>query len=380
MIQTPSVQMLGVFVFMGSVRPAWIRCSESTEGTSGQLKAASMGLRWFGIGSVGGIRGYGSAFWPMRELSILVALKIIQGCSMSRKLTPVAIAYDFDGTLAPGNMQEYDFIPALNMKSKEFWGEVKKLAIDQAADEILAYMWLMLSKAQAAHLPVRKSDFKAFGSSIDLFPGVSEWFDRINAYGKARGCKVEHFIISSGLREMIEGTSISKKFKKIYGSGFMFDHNGVAHWPAVAMNYTTKTQYIFRINKGSLDVHDNSVINKFVPKADRPIPFENMLFIGDGETDIPCMRLVKDQGGHAIAVYNPGKRKAKETAIKLVNDGRATLHAPANYEPGSQVEQAVQAIIDKSGATARIAQAATSGRRYRVMTEPTVDPLQDLSE
>jgi hypothetical protein len=316
----------------------------------------------------------------MRELPILVPLKIIQGCSMSRKLTPIAIAYDFDGTLAPGNMQEYDFIPALKMTSKEFWDEVKKMASDHEADQILAYMWLMLGKAQAAHLPVRKSDFKAFGSSIALFPGVPEWFDRINAYGKDHGCKVEHFIISSGLREMIEGTSISKRFKKIYGSGFMFDHNGVAHWPAVAMNYTTKTQYLFRINKGSLDVHDNSIINKFVPKEDRPVPFENMLFIGDGETDIPCMRLVKDQGGHAIAVYNPGLRKAKETAIQLVNDGRATLHAPANYEPGSQVEQAVQAIIDKISATSRIAQAGTNGRKRQIMTEPAIDPLKDLSE
>ena len=299
---------------------------------------------------------------------------------MSRKLIPVAIAYDFDGTLAPGNMQEYDFIPALNMKSKEFWGEVKKMARSQEADEILAYMNLMLIKAQTAQLPVKKSDFKVFGASIALFPGVLEWFDRINAYGKARGCKVEHFIISSGLREMIEGTSISKKFKKIYGSGFMFDHNGVANWPAVAMNYTTKTQYIFRINKGSLDVHDNSVINKFVPKADRPVPFENMLFIGDGETDIPCMRLVKDQGGHAIAVYNPGKRKAKETAIKLVNDGRATLHAPANYEPGSRVEQAVQAIIDKISATSRIEQSASHGRKRPHAAESSIDPLQDLGE
>lgn len=299
---------------------------------------------------------------------------------MSRKLTPVAIAYDFDGTLAPGNMQEYDFIPALNMKSKEFWREVKKLTIDQEADEILAYMWLMLSKAQAAHLPVRKSDFKAFGASIALFPGVLEWFDRLNTYGKAQGCKVEHFIISSGLREMIEGTSISKKFKKIYGSGFMFDHNGVAHWPAVAMNYTTKTQYIFRINKGSLDVHDNSVINQFVPKEDRPVPFENMLFLGDGETDIPCMRLVKDQGGHAIAVYNPGKRGAKDTAAKLVNDGRATLYAPANYEPGSQVEQAVQAVIDKIGAATRIELAAGHGRRRLPTAQSLIDPLQDLRE
>jgi len=299
---------------------------------------------------------------------------------MSRKLIPIAIAYDFDGTLAPGNMQEYDFLPALNIKSKAFWAEVKQLALAQEADEILAYMWLMLSKAQAAQLPVKKADFKNFGASITLFPGVLDWFDRIDAYGKAHGCKVEHFIISSGIREMIEGTRIFKKFKKVYGSGFMFDHNGVANWPAVAMNYTTKTQYLFRINKGSLDVHDNSVINKFVPKEDRPVPFENMLFIGDGETDIPCMRLVKDQGGHAIAVYNPGKRGAKDTAAKMVNDGRATLFAPATYEAGSQVEQSVHAIIDRIQATSRIGLPAGHRRPRPRQPDSAIDPLKDLSE
>ncbi len=299
---------------------------------------------------------------------------------MSRKLTPIAIAYDFDGTLAPGNMQEYDFIPALKMKSKKFWEEVKQLSSEQEADEILAYMCLMLKKAGAAQVPVKKADFKAFGAGISLFPGVTDWFDRIDAYGKTRGCRVEHFIISSGIREMIEGTTIFKKFKKVYGSGFMFDHNGVAHWPAVAMNYTTKTQYLFRINKGSLDVHDNSVINQFVPKEDRPVPFENMLFIGDGETDIPCMRLVKDQGGHAIAVYNPSKRRAKDTAARLVKDGRATMYVPANYEADSQVEQAVMAVIDRISATARIDHVGTHVGRILSKPKPLIDPLKDLSE
>lgn len=291
---------------------------------------------------------------------------------MSKKLIPLAIAYDFDGTLAPGNMQEYDFIPALKMTSKQFWNSVKELAQKQESDEILAYMFTMLKNADTAKVPVRKSDFKAFGASITLFPGVLTWFDRINTYGKHRGVRVEHFIISSGIREMIEGTAIHKKFRKIYGSGFMFDHNGVANWPAVAMNYTTKTQYLFRINKGSLDVHDNSVINTFVKKEDRPVPFENMVFIGDGETDIPCMRLVKDQGGHAIAVFNPTKKKTKDTAHRLVEEGRASLSAPANYEPDSKIEIAVKAIIDKVDATDRISQAAAKSNTRKSSVSPDV--------
>lgn len=273
---------------------------------------------------------------------------------MSRKLIPMAIAYDFDGTLAPGNMQEYDFIPALNMLSKAFWTFVNSLAKQHEMDQILAYMWAMLREADKADIRVHKSDFKNFGKNITLFPGVEGWFKRVNAYARSKGVRLEHFVISSGIREMVEGTPIYKEFKKVYASGFMFDHNGVACWPALAMNYTTKTQYLFRINKGSLDVYDNSVINTFVPKDQRPVPFENMIFIGDGETDIPCMRLVKDQGGHSIAVYNPNKRGAKKPAEQLINDGRATLSAPADFQEGSRIDSCVKAIIDKVEAAARV--------------------------
>ncbi|MBI5920762.1 MAG: haloacid dehalogenase-like hydrolase [Betaproteobacteria bacterium] len=274
---------------------------------------------------------------------------------MPKKLIPMAISYDFDGTLAPGNMQEYDFIPALNMRSKQFWMAVDDLAKKHEMDQILAYMRTMLEEARKAEVAVRKTDFKNFGAHIGLFPGVTDWFKRTNAYAKSKGVRLEHFIISSGIREIVEGTPIYKEFKKVYASGFMFDHNGVACWPALAVNYTTKTQYLFRINKGSLDVHDNSVINKYVPKEQRPVPFENMIFVGDGETDIPCMRLVKDQGGHAIAVYNTGKHGAKKHAEQLIKDGRATLFATADYREGSVVDLAVKAIIDKIEASSRIA-------------------------
>lgn len=274
---------------------------------------------------------------------------------MPKRLIPMAISYDFDGTLAPGNMQEYDFIPALNMRSKQFWAAVNELATKHEMDQILAYMRTMLEEARKAEVAVRKADFKTFGANIGLFPGVNDWFKRINAYAKSKGVRLEHFIISSGIREMVEGTPIYKEFKKVYASGFMFDHHGVACWPALAVNYTTKTQYLFRINKGSLDVHDNSIINTYVPKDERSVPFEHMVFVGDGETDIPCMRLVKDQGGHSIAVYNPGKHGTKAKAVQLVKEGRATLVATADYQEGSAIDLAVKAIIDKVEASSRVA-------------------------
>ncbi len=269
---------------------------------------------------------------------------------MAKKLTPFAIAYDFDGTLAPGNMQEYDFVPAIGMTKKAFWTEVGELAKEHNADSILMYMMHMLDKAQAAHVPVRKADFVNFGRSVTLFEGVVDWFQRINAYGKQRGLKVEHYIISSGNREMIEGTPIARKFSSIYASSFVYDHNGVAKWPALAVNYTTKTQFLFRINKGVMNVYDNSKINEFVPKEDRPVPFNNMVFLGDGDTDIPCFRLVKDQGGHAIAVYKPNTRGAKGKAEKLIKEGRVNFIAPASYCENGEIDTFVKAIIDKVAA------------------------------
>ncbi|MDR3411889.1 MAG: HAD family hydrolase [Formivibrio sp.] len=277
---------------------------------------------------------------------------------MARKHTRMVIAYDFDGTLAPGNMQEYDFVPALKMQPAEFWAEAQKVAQEQQADAILAYMQVMLKKATAAEIPVRKEGFLEFGAKIRFFPGVEDWFERMNEYARQKHVRLEHYIISSGLREMVEGTRIAKHFTRIYASGFMYDHNGVANWPALAVNYTTKTQYLFRINKGSLDVYDNTLINKYVPDEARPVPFANMIFIGDGETDIPCMRLVKDHGGHSIAVYDPDNKQRnptlKEKARQLIEDGRATLATKADYRPDSPIDHAVRAMIDKVAANALI--------------------------
>lgn len=266
---------------------------------------------------------------------------------MPKRLLPLAIAYDFDGTLAPGNMQEHDFIPQVRMSTKAFWNEVKSKARTHSADEILVYMNLMLSKAREAGVSVRRQDFRRFGRGLTLFPGVEDWFERINEYGRVSGVRVDHYVISSGIREMVLATKIARHFKAIFASSFMYDNNNAAYWPALALNYTTKTQYLFRINKGSLDVFDHTKINNFVPKGDRPIPFERMIFIGDGETDIPCFRLVNDQRGHAIAVYRPHSPKAKKRSRELIRDGRVSLTAPADYRDGRELDQMVKAIIDK---------------------------------
>ena len=265
---------------------------------------------------------------------------------MPNKHIRMALVYDFDGTLAPGNMQEHQFIPDVGMTPKKFWEEVRSSAKDRQADEILMYMKLMLEKADEKKVPVRVDDFKARGREIKLFDGVDGWFNRIQEYGRSKGVRIEHYMVSSGNAEIIEGTKISSKFDKIYASKFMFDHNGVAVWPALAINYTTKTQYLFRINKGALDLSDNDTINRFVKQKDRPIPFKNMVYIGDGSTDVPCFRLVKDQGGLAIAVFKPHTQNAREKADQYRQDGRVHCVVPADYNEGKELDRIIKSNID----------------------------------
>jgi len=265
---------------------------------------------------------------------------------MARKHIPVAIAYDFDGTLADGNMQEHQFLPDIDMKPKRFWDEVKKVTENHQADEVLVYMKLMLREASAKGVPVLRENFKERGKRIKLFKGVEQWFDRITEYGRKKGVRIEHTLVSSGNAEIFDGTAIASKFEHVYASKFMFDENGVAVWPALAVNYTTKTQYLFRINKGAHDLSDNTAVNRFVPRRDRAVPFENMMFIGDGSTDIPCFRLIKDQGGLSIAVYKQRAKGAQDKADIYVRDGRVHCAVPANYSDGSKIDRIVKAQID----------------------------------
>ena len=265
---------------------------------------------------------------------------------MAKKHIPMAIAYDFDGTLAPGSMQEHRFLPDIGMKARGFWKEVKRLTKEHQADEILVYMNLMLRKAAAVSVPVRREDFKKRGKAIELFEGVEGWFDRITEYGRKKGVRIEHYLVSSGNAEIVAGTPIASKFAQVYASKFIFDENGVATWPALAVNYTTKTQYLFRINKGAHDLSDNSKVNEFVEKRKRPVPFENMVFIGDGSTDVPSFRLVKDQGGLSIAVFKPHTKGARKIADKYKKDGRVHCVVPATYTEGSELDSVVKASVD----------------------------------
>lgn len=266
---------------------------------------------------------------------------------MAKKKPIVALIYDFDGTLSPGNMQEFGFIQAIGKDKVEFWAKNKKLSEDNDANGILTYMYLMIQAAKNNGISLRRESFKRFGENVELFDGVKEWFALVNGYGKSIGLDVKHYINSSGLKEMIEGTPIAKEFENIYACSFLYDVDGIAYWPAVAIDYTAKTQFLFKINKGIKEVSDNKKINQYIPEKERPIPFERMIYFGDGDTDIPCMKMIKEHGGHSIAVYANGNSVKKATALQLIKDNRVNFVCPADYRAGKEINMVVKRILDK---------------------------------
>ncbi|MBR7156988.1 MAG: haloacid dehalogenase-like hydrolase [Bacteroidales bacterium] len=257
----------------------------------------------------------------------------------------VALIYDFDGTLSPGNMQEYSFIGAVGMEKEEFWAETAVMAENQDSDNVLVYMLLMLEKAKQTGKPIRKESFREFGKSVELFNGVKEWFQRINEYGLEHGIKIEHYINSSGTKEIIEGTSIAKEFKTIFACSFYYDKNGDAIWPAAAVNYTNKTQFLFKINKGIFSIRDSVITNSSIPEDEKRVSFNNMVYFGDGETDVPCRKLIKQLGGTSVAVYEPGNAKKLNIAQNLMKQERVNFLCPADYSEGGKLDTLVKTLI-----------------------------------
>ena len=261
----------------------------------------------------------------------------------------VAICDDFDKTLSPDDMQAQGYIQSVGYNVPDFWKKSNSLASDNEMDQNLAYMYTMKQESEGKVL-FTKEKLAEYGASVQLFPGVEQWFERIREYGKSQGVIVEHYIISSGLKEMIEGTAVAKAgaFEKIYASSFYYNEKGVAVWPAQVVNYTNKTQFLFRIEKGVLDINDSAVNESFSPEEMR-VPFRNIVYIGDSDTDIPCMKLVTSYGGHSIGVYN-AESKDKTKVYKMMRDGRIKYFAPADYREGTELDLLVKAIINRTAA------------------------------
>lgn len=259
----------------------------------------------------------------------------------------VALIYDFDGTLSPGNMQEFGFIQAIHQTPEEFWRKSDGIARGQDASNILSYMKLMFDEARRSGIKLTRTDFRRYGAEIKLYEGVREWFRIVNAYGASKGVVIEHYINSSGLKEIIEGSPIASEFKHIFAGSFIYDENGEAEWPGIAVDYTAKTQFLFKIQKGIFSSRDAKRVNESVAEDKKRIPFSHMIYFGDGETDVPSMKVVGMFGGHSVAVFDPEIQSKRAAAQKLLRQGRASFITPAVYTRDSRTYRLVCAIIDK---------------------------------
>ena len=258
----------------------------------------------------------------------------------------IALLYDFDKTLCTRDMQEYTFIPSLGMEPNDFWNEAGVIAKKEQMDSVLAYMYCMIDQSKKRGIPFTRETLVECGKHIVYHNGVKEWFNRINEYGKQAGVQVEHYVLSSGLKEIIDGSEVAKYFKKIFASEFMYNEEGHAMWAKMAVNYTNKTQFVYRINKGVLDINNNVDLNKSQPDEDRRVFFRNMVYIGDGLTDVPCMKLVRQSGGHSIALYHP---EEKHKVQPLLKHERVDWIFEADFSEGGALDDAVHTLISQLG-------------------------------
>lgn len=255
----------------------------------------------------------------------------------------VAIMYDFDKTLCTKDMQDYSFIPSLGMTESEFWSFANELGTNEHMDSVLAYMYAMVKMSKDKNIPILRQKLVDMGRNVELFSGVESWFERISDFGSEQGVQVEHYVISSGMKEIIEGTSISKYFKSIFACEFLYDENGNGIWPKTDVNYTNKTQFVYRINKGVLDVANDNDLNRSMPDNSKRVPFCNMIYIGDGLSDVPCMKMMKAYGGYSIAVYQSRDSKVED----LLRNDRVDYIYPADYRDGTGLDTTVKNIIRK---------------------------------
>ena len=272
----------------------------------------------------------------------------------------VALIYDFDHTLSPRDMQEYSFLPGIRVAPDDFWGLCRDFAMEHDMDGVLTYMYLMQKMAKG-ELDLSREALRSLGRDVEFFPGVTTWFKRVNGIGDALGLDVEHYIISSGLTEIIQGTAIGGEFNAIFAASFCYDVSGQPVWPSTAVNYTNKTQYLFRINKGIMDVTNDRDLNAYTPEYMRRVPFTNMIYVGDGLTDVPCMKMTRQKGGYSIAVHEPGRT---DTADDMLLQGRIDFFAQADYSEGSEIEQIVTMLMKRILVTNELAQRHANQMRF----------------
>ena len=285
---------------------------------------------------------------------------------MSEPRNVIAVVYDFDHTLSPQYMQDQTILPHAGIEPREFWQSCTALIKEKGYDQELAYMKRMLEHETIRSLS--NQDLRRMGTQLTFFPGVPECFDELNTIirqPKYEECDVhlEHYVVSSGLEAILEGSEIAKWTKATWGCQFD-EMDGYLSFPKRTISHTQKTQYLFRVNKNLLDADQD--VNDHVPEEARRVPFRHMIYVGDGPTDVPCFTVIKKNGGLAVAVYNPDdltRRSFKKCYDLTRHADRVHFMAPADYRRGSHLrlilEQHLTEIADGIVERRRQAIAAT---------------------
>ena len=257
----------------------------------------------------------------------------------------IALCYDFDGTLCTGYMQNQKLIPDCKIDIGKFWSEVIDYSNKNKVDPTLSYMLILENKMHEANLEISRENFIKYGKELELFPGVNDWFKRIKNFGKEKNVDVEHYIISSGLTNMIEGCSFVNELNRVYACEYIFK-NGRGLWPKLSVNYSNKVQFLYRIHKGAFEVNDQEGVNEKKYFGDHiHVPFENMIFFGDGETDVPTFNVLNKNNGKSICIYEDKNQKSIDIAKKLFSDGRIHHLVKNDYQENSEVDVLVKEII-----------------------------------
>lgn len=241
---------------------------------------------------------------------------------MSAPQNVIAVIFDFDDTLTDESTTK--LLDAHGIDSREFWGKLVKQRVDSGWDPPLAYLQLILENVGEGR-PFGKlsnNHLRQFGSSLSFYQGIPNLFNDLGAIANEHVISrpsVEFYVVSSGLEEIIRGSAISHYFTRIWGCRFQ-ERNGQICSVTNAVSFTEKTKYLYAINKGTLDLREKPYsVNNYVADADRRIPFGNMIYIGDGLTDVPCFSVVKNFNGNAFGVFDPNKegspKKAWETLV-----------------------------------------------------------------
>jgi hypothetical protein len=288
---------------------------------------------------------------------------------MSVPQNVIAIVYDYDQTLSPNYMQEEVLFPAFGIDPRAFWRRAQELVREEGYDNELAYMKVLLD-CLGMDRPTN-ARLKTLGGSLRFYPGLPQMFEEFSkglvpAQHAAHGIRVEHYIISSGLKILIEGSRLAPYVNGIFGCEFAEDEAGCITFPKRVISHTQKTQYLFRINKGLLSMSQD--VNDHMPPGIRPVPFHNMIYIGDGPTDVPCFTVVRQHGGNAIAVYNPDdpSRNSFRKCYQLSAHADRVRHiAPADFRAGSHLRLILEQMVNEIGN--RIVEA-----RARELEEATV--------